>query len=170
MGQVPVDRGSEHAADDVARAANEVFARGDLFGIYPEGTRSPDGRIYRGHTGVARLGLASGHDIVPVGMIGSRKANPIGSWIPRPHTVRMVVGEPIHPVQWAHEHGYDPATPEAARALTDHLMHTLSALTGYPYVDAYATGVKKSLEQAEGYPQGTEPGGELETRPEKMRG
>lgn len=169
VGQVPVDRNSEHRADDVQRAAKEVLDRGDLWGIYPEGTRSPDGRIYRGRTGVARIALAEDKPIIPVGMIGSRKANPIGSWIPRPYKVRMVVGEPISPVKWARDHKFDPDSHEAARALTDYLMSKLSEMTGNPYVDMYATEVKSSLEAGTGYPEGSEPGGILESPAPRAR-
>ncbi|KQB85200.1 lysophospholipid acyltransferase family protein [Corynebacterium oculi] len=157
VGQVPVNRNEAGAAEAVQKAAQEVFDRGDLFGIYPEGTRSPDGRIYRGRTGVARIALATGEKIIPVGMIGSREANPIGSWLLRPRKVRMKVGEPIDPIAYVKEQGLDPDSQQAVRALTDHVMSRLVELTGYDYVDMYASEVKKSLEAGNGYPRGAEP-------------
>lgn len=165
VGQVPIDRNSDNAWDSMAAAAREVFAREDLFGIYPEGTRSPDGRIYRGHTGMARIALESGQPVIPVGMIGTRAANPIGSWIVRPTKVRIVVGAPIDPLAWVRSQGIDPESEEAVRALTDHVMHTLSDLTGYPYVDRYAGEVKKALNAGLGYPEGVEPFTPADARP-----
>ncbi|WPF65462.1 MULTISPECIES: lysophospholipid acyltransferase family protein [unclassified Corynebacterium] len=157
VGQVPVNRNEAGAAEAVQKAAQKVFDRGDLFGIYPEGTRSPDGRIYRGRTGVARIALATGEKIIPVGMIGTREANPIGSWLLRPRKVSMKVGKPIDPHAYVKSQGLDPDSQQAVRALTDHVMSTLVELTGYDYVDVYASEVKKSLEAGHGYPRGAEP-------------
>lgn len=157
VGQVPVDRSARNAGQTMQRTAEEVFARGDLFCVYPEGTRSPDGRIYKGHTGAARIALSTGKMVYPVGMINSRKANPIGTWFPRPYKVKVVVGEGIDPLSWAGERGLDPHARATARAFTDFIMHRLSELTGYEYVDAYASEVRAALEAGEGYPKGTEP-------------
>ncbi|KQB86779.1 lysophospholipid acyltransferase family protein [Corynebacterium lowii] len=157
VGQVAVNRNEAGAAETMNKAAQKVFDRGDLFGVYPEGTRSPDGRIYRGRTGMARIALATGEKIIPVGMIGSRDANPIGSWLLRPKKVRMKVGKPIDPIAYVKEQGLEPDSQEAVRVLTDHVMHTLVELTGYEYVDMYASEVKKSLEAGHGYPRGAEP-------------
>lgn len=161
VGQVPVERTSEEAGAKMLEAAQTVLDRGDLFGIYPEGTRSPDGRIYRGRTGMARIAMATGQQVIPVGMVGSRDANPIGSWVLRPKKVEVRIGKPIDPHAWAHENGYDISDHETARAFTDHVMHELARLTGYPYVDVYASDVKKSLEAGEGYPEGARPGDEM---------
>lgn len=158
VGQVPIDRSSKDAGEAIVRTAQRVFERGDLFGIYPEGTRSPDGRVYRGHTGMARIAFNTGEKVIPVVMIGSREANPIGSWIPRPRKVRILVGEPLDARAWAVERGLDPETHEAARAFTDHVMHLLAETGGYPYVDEYAAVVKESLARGDGYPEGTRPG------------
>ncbi|MGV0359708.1 lysophospholipid acyltransferase family protein [Corynebacterium mastitidis] len=157
VGQVPINRNEAGAAEAMSKAAQEVFDRGDLFGIYPEGTRSPDGRIYRGRTGMARIALSTGEKIVPVGMIGSRDANPIGSWLLRPRKVRMRVGEAIDPIAFVKAQGLEPDSQEAVRVLTDHVMSVLVELTGYDYVDVYASEVKKSLEAGKGYPRGAEP-------------
>ncbi|AWB84369.1 lysophospholipid acyltransferase family protein [Corynebacterium liangguodongii] len=157
VGQIPVDRSSAGAADDLQRAAKEVFDDGRLLGIYPEGTRSPDGRLYKGKTGMARLAMTNNVDVIPVAMINTRKANPIGTFFPRPRHVSMRIGEPINPHAWAREHGFDPDSREVMRPFTDYVMHRIQELSGYPYVDAYAADVKRSLEAGLGYPEGTEP-------------
>lgn len=157
LGQVPVDRGAKGAGDATLNAAKEVFARGEVFGIYPEGTRSPDGRIYKGRTGMARIALATGEKIIPVAMIGSRDANPIGTVIPRPAKVRMKVGQPIDGRAYVTSLGLEPDSREAARPLTDHVMHVLAELAGQPYIDVYASEVKESLAAGNGYPPGAEP-------------
>lgn len=162
VGQIPVDRSSAGAGEALQRAAEEVLGRGDVFGIYPEGTRSPDGRIYKGRTGVARIAMATGVPVVLVAMIGTRDANPIGTTIPRPAKVAIKMSEQIDPHQWAREHGFDPSSREVMRPFTDYCMQRLAELSGYTYVDMYASDVKKSLVETGSYPPGGEPGGELE--------
>lgn len=157
IGQIPVERGAANAGDATLAAARTVLDRGDVLGIYPEGTRSPDGRIYKGRTGMARIALATDAPIVPLAMIGSRDANPIGTWIPRPRKVRMKVGEPIDGRAYVESLGIDPDSREAARPLTDHVMAVLTELSGQPYVDMYASEAKESLAAGRGWPQGTEP-------------
>ena len=157
IGQIPVERGAANAGDATLAAARTVLDRGDVLGIYPEGTRSPDGRIYKGRTGMARIALATDAPIVPLAMIGSRDANPIGTWIPRPRKVRMKVGEPIDGRAYVESLGIDPDSREAARPLTDHVMAVLTELSGQPYVDMYASEVKESLAAGRGWPQGAEP-------------
>lgn len=157
-GQVPIDRTADNAGDALINVATDVLKKGDLFGIYPEGTRAPDQRVYKGRTGMARIALSTGAPVVPVGMIDSGKANPIGSVLIRPVKVEVRIGEPIDPIKWCEENGYDPASRDAARPFTDYVMHALSELTDYPYVDVYASDVKKSLEAGKGYPAGAEPG------------
>lgn len=170
VGQIPVDRSSSTAGDALKEAAEAVLASGDVFGIYPEGTRSPDGRIYKGRTGMARIAMATGAPVVLVAMVGSRDANPIGTTIPRPAKVKIHLSEQIDPHQWARDHGYDPQSREVMRPFTDYCMRALSELSGYPYVDIYATDVKTSLEETGQYPEGAEPGGELETVPATKKG
>ena len=157
IGQISVDRGSADAGEATLNAARTVLDRGEVLGIYPEGTRSPDGRIYKGRTGMARIALATDAPIIPVAMIGSRKANPIGTWIPRPVKVRMKVGEAIDGRAYVESLGIDPDSRDAARPLTDHVMAVLTELAGEPYVDVYASEVKASLAAGKGYPRGTEP-------------
>ncbi|MDO5511198.1 1-acyl-sn-glycerol-3-phosphate acyltransferase [Corynebacterium sp.] len=157
IGQIPVERGAANAGDATLAAARTVLDRGDVLGIYPEGTRSPDGRIYKGRTGMARIALATGAPIVPLAMIGSRDANPIGTWIPRPRKVRMKVGEIIDGRAYVESLGIDPDSREAARPLTDHVMAVLTELSGQPYVDMYASEVKESLAAGRGWPEGAAP-------------
>lgn len=152
VGQVPLDRTSSDAAEQLMTTASDILARGELFGIYPEGTRSPDGRVYRGKVGMARLALTTGHPVIPIGMIDTRDANPIGSWVPRPTKVHMVVGEPIDPIAFVRERGLEPDSHKATRVLTDHVMHELARLASAEYVDMYAADVKASLEAGLGYP------------------
>ncbi|MEJ5998577.1 lysophospholipid acyltransferase family protein [Corynebacterium sp. H130] len=157
VGQIPIDRSSGDAAQAALLAGKGVLDRGEVFGIYPEGTRSPDGRIYRGKTGIARIAMATKAPIVPVAMIGTRNANPIGTWVPRPAKVRIRVGAPIDPEKFACDRGLDPEDYGTLRALTDHVMHTLADLSGQKYVDMYAKEVKASLEAGKGYPEGARP-------------
>ncbi|QGU07827.1 1-acyl-sn-glycerol-3-phosphate acyltransferase [Corynebacterium occultum] len=157
VNQIPIDRDADNAGESLMAAGKKVLGEGGMLGIYPEGTRSPDGRVYRGRTGAARVALATGVKIVPVGMIGSRDANPIGTWVPRPRKVRMKVGELIDPVAYVRSQGLEPDDRQAPRALTDHIMQVLKDLVGAEYVDVYASEVKKSLEAGKGYPAGTEP-------------
>lgn len=157
LAQVPVDRQAADAGMATQNAAMEILDRGDIFAIYPEGTRSPDGRIYKGKTGMARIALAADVPIIPVAMIGSRDANPIGTWIPRPRKVRMKVGEPIDGRAYVTSLGIAPDSRDAARPLTDYVMAVLTNLADQPYVDVYAADVKASLAAGNGYPHGTEP-------------
>lgn len=160
VGQIPIRRTGPNAGDIMLESAQKILNGGDLFGIYPEGTRSPDGRIYRGRTGMARVAMTTGIEVIPVAMIDSRKANPIGSWVPRPIKVGVRIGEPIDPLEWAAERGLDPQEHHTHRVFTDFFMHRLSQLSGQPYVDVYASVVKDSLARGEGYPQGAQPGQE----------
>lgn len=156
VGQIPIDRTSPDAMADLLSSAKEILDKGDIFGIYPEGTRSPDGRIYRGKTGMASIALDNTAPVIPVAMIGSRNANPIGSWILRPAKVKIVVGTPVDARAWVREQGIEPDSREAIRAFTDHVMHELSRLAGEDYVDLYAADVKASLEAGKGYPEGAQ--------------
>lgn len=154
VGQVPIDRKDKDSQDVAMDTAVKVLERGDVLGMYPEGTRSPDGRLYRGKTGLARIALKTGEKVYPVAMINTNKVNPIGSWIPRPFRCGVVVGDPLDPADYR-DAGDDYAQ---ARALTDAIMEALHELSGQEYVkDFYATDVKSSLEAGRGYPAGSEP-------------
>ncbi|MDY5784624.1 lysophospholipid acyltransferase family protein [Corynebacterium sp.] len=157
VGQIPVDRGTAGAGQALREAARKVLDAGGMLAIYPEGTRSPDGRIYKGRTGMARIAMESGAPVVPVAMLNTRRANPIGTVIPRPVRVGIKIGEPIDPHEWARDNGFDPESREVVRAFTDFVMRRLSELSGYEYVDVYATDVKASLSEGKGYPAGAEP-------------
>lgn len=158
LGQVPLDRGDKDAQRSALITARRLLGQGAALGMYPEGTRSPDARLYRGKTGMARIALDTGTPIVPIAMINTHKVNPVGTWIPRPFRCGVIVGEPIDPRAFAQEHaGEDEYT--VARALTDHVMDVLERLGGQERVpDFYATEVKASLQAGKGYPAGSEPG------------
>jgi 1-acyl-sn-glycerol-3-phosphate acyltransferase len=107
--------------------------RGDAFGVYPEGTRSRDGRLYRGRTGVAQLALVSGAPIVPVGLIGTEKLQPVGSSWPRLAKVTVRFGEPIHAAG-----EYDGVPPgRARREITDRVMTEIQRLSGQEPAGVY---------------------------------
>jgi 1-acyl-sn-glycerol-3-phosphate acyltransferase len=114
----------------------EVLEAGGVFGIYPEGTRTRDGKLHRGHTGVARLALRTGAPIVPIGLIGTDEVQPVDSKLPRLfRTVRIRFGEPI---ELGHYEGrHDDRL--ALRDVTDEVMYEIGQLCGYEYVDTYAT-------------------------------
>ena len=133
LGMLPVDRDDTRAALGSLDTALEVLGRGEAFGIYPEGTRSRDGRLYRGRTGVARLSVAAGVPIVPVGMLGTDKVQPIGQPYPKPFRGKVTVrfGKPIETTGRA-----DDRT--SLRALTDEVMAEIQKLTGQEYVPRYA--------------------------------
>jgi len=95
VGQVPIDRSSGSAAHATLATAVRILREGRLLGIYPEGTRSPDGRLYKGKTGVARMALEAGVPVIPVAMIGTDRVNPIGSRMWRPRKVQIKIGEPL---------------------------------------------------------------------------
>ncbi len=133
VGQIPIRREGGEAAEAALEAARGVLRGGGVFGIYPEGTRSPDGRLYKGRTGVARLAVDCGVPIVPVAMIGTRDAQPIGKIMPKffaPITIKF--GQPIMPDRFA-----GTGRP-MLRAMTDELMYELRELSGQVYVDEYA--------------------------------
>ena len=135
VGQIPIKRSGGSASQGALDAATDVLAGGGLFGIYPEGTRSPDGRLYRGHTGAARLALQQGAPVLPVAMVGTREAQPIGQAMPnlfRPITIR--IGKPLT-FERMRERSEDPMV---LRQVTDEIMFELRSLSGQPYVDSYA--------------------------------
>lgn len=155
VGQVPIDRADKGSQEAALQTALRVLEKGDALGMYPEGTRSPDGRLYRGKTGMARIALESGVKVYPVAMINTNKVNPIGSWIPRPYRCGVIVGDPIDPAEFKGA-GDDY---QQARALTDRVMEELAKLSGQEYVkDFYAADVKNSLAAGQGYPEGSAPG------------
>ena len=133
IGMLPVDRDDPQAALASLDTALEVLRRGEAFGIYPEGTRSRDGRLYRGRTGVAHLALTAGVPVVPVGLKGTERLQPVGSNVPRLVRVQVTFGEPI-PVAGRFE-GMAPG--KARRLLTDEIMAAIQALSGQDEAGVY---------------------------------
>jgi 1-acyl-sn-glycerol-3-phosphate acyltransferase len=155
-GTIPVDRSGGRAAQAAIDTGLRVLREGRLFGIYPEGTRSPDGRLYRGKTGVARLALASGAPVIPVAMLNADEIQPIGKIIPRVRRVRIRFGEPLDFTRYAGLAG----DRFVERAVTDEIMYELMVMSGRPYVDMYAQQVKQRLAAAgDGGAAGPGPGG-----------
>ncbi|WP_251838295.1 lysophospholipid acyltransferase family protein [Oceanitalea stevensii] len=138
VGTIPVDRSGGRASEAALRTGLRRLEEGGLFGIYPEGTRSPDGRLYRGKTGVARLALQSGAPVIPVAMIGTNIAQPIGTRIPRLRPIGIVIGKPLDFSRYA---GLEEDR-FVLRSVTDEIMYEIMRLSGQEYVDAYAASVK----------------------------
>ena len=138
LGQVPVDRSGGRRSEAALITGLKVLAEGNCLGIYPEGTRSPDGRLYKGRTGIARLAIESGAPIVPVAMFNNEKIQPTGKVIPKVMRVKMVFGEPIYLTG-------DSTDLAVLRVATDELMSTLQKLSGQEYVDMYASRRKSEL-------------------------
>lgn len=133
LGMVPVSREDTRSAMASLDTALEVLRRGDALGLYPEGTRSRDGRLYRGRTGVAQLALMSGAPIVPVGLVGTDRLQPVGSRLPRPAKVTVRFGAPIRPVG-----EYDGVPPgRARREITDRVMAAIQELSGQEAAGVY---------------------------------
>lgn len=142
-GQYPIDRTNADAAQAALDAGMEVLSSGGLLCIYPEGTRSPDGRLYRGKTGPARLALRAGVPIVPVGVTGSAEYVRRFGRFHRPVRVRVMIGEPLDLTPWAGREG----DRTAEREITDEYMRRIQALTGQEYVhEIYGADMKKRYE------------------------
>jgi 1-acyl-sn-glycerol-3-phosphate acyltransferase len=137
-GTIPIDRSGGRAAQAAIDTGLRILAEGKLFGIYPEGTRSPDGRLYRGKTGVARLALDSGAPVIPVVMLNSDEIQPLGRRLPRIKRVRIRFGRPIDFSRYSGMSG----DRFIERAVTDEIMYELMELSGREYVDVYAQKVK----------------------------
>jgi 1-acyl-sn-glycerol-3-phosphate acyltransferase len=133
LGMVPVDRDDSRAAIEALDTALRVLQQGKAFGVYPEGTRSRDGRLYRGRTGVAQLALQSGAPVVPVGLLGTQDIQPVGSRRPRLARVTVRFGEPVEVAG-----RYDGVAPgRARREITDEVMRRIADLTGQEVVPTY---------------------------------
>lgn len=146
VGTIPVDRGGGKASEAALRTGLRRLEDGGLFGIYPEGTRSPDGRLYRGKTGIARLALESGAPVIPVAMIGTGEAQPIGRRIPKVMRVGVVIGEPL---DFSRYKGMENDR-FILRSVTDEIMYAIMSLSGQEYVDVYAATQKARI--ATGHP------------------
>lgn len=133
LGMLPIDREDSRAAIASLDVAMEVLSRGEAFGIYPEGTRSRDGRLYRGRTGVGHLALTGRVPVVPVGLAGTEHVQPVGSSRPRIVPITVSFGEPLH-----FRGRYDGVPPgRARREVTDEVMRAIAALTGQEEAGVY---------------------------------
>jgi 1-acyl-sn-glycerol-3-phosphate acyltransferase len=134
--QIRTDRSGGTASESALRAGVKVLGRGGLLGIAPEGTRSPDGRLYRGRTGVARMALAAGCPVVPVALIGTEKFQPAGTIIPKKSPVTIRFGAPL---DFSLAAGEEPDR-DKLRTITDTIMNEVQRLSGQEYVDEYSPG------------------------------
>lgn len=147
----PVDRNGGTAALDALNVGREALDKGNLFGIYPEGTRSPDGNLYRGHTGVARLALEQKKEVIAVAMIGTREAQKPGQFWPLPKKVGTKFSSPLNFEDYyqkysdAQKSGDTQMVKEILRSVTDQIMMALHELSGQTYVDIYASDAKKLI-------------------------
>ncbi len=137
-GVVPVKREGGSAGEASLLTGVEILHSGDLVGVYPEGTRSPDGRLYRGKTGPVRMALAAGVPIIPAAVIGTDKAQPTGKRTVSRHPVTVRFGRPLDVSRYADQQD----DPFALRSATDELMFEIMTLSGQEYVDEYASRVK----------------------------
>ena len=131
LGQVPVDRSGGRRSEAALITGLKVLAEGDCLGIYPEGTRSPDGRLYKGRTGIARLAIESGAPVIPVAMSNTDKIQPTGKVIPNLHRVGMIFGEPMY-------FDGDSTDLQYLRVVTDQIMNRIQEMSGQEYIDIYA--------------------------------
>jgi 1-acyl-sn-glycerol-3-phosphate acyltransferase len=138
-GQLPIDRSGGKASEASLNTGLSVLAQGQVLGIYPEGTRSPDGKLYRGRTGIARMVLEAKVPVIPVAMIDTEKVQPIGKRMPRIRRIGIVFGEPLNFSRFDGMEG----DRIVLRAVTDEIMYELRKLSGQEYVDAYASSVKE---------------------------
>jgi 1-acyl-sn-glycerol-3-phosphate acyltransferase len=138
--QLQIDRDGARAAQATLEAALDLLRAGELFGFYPEGTRSPDGRLYRGRSGLGWLALNSGAPVIPVAMVGTGKMLPPGAPLPRPTRIQIRIGKRM---EFGHLAGEPPA--RARRAVADEVMRAIGELSGQEYVHLYASDVKAKL-------------------------
>ncbi|MDX6312286.1 MAG: 1-acyl-sn-glycerol-3-phosphate acyltransferase [Streptomyces sp.] len=151
VGQLPVDRSGARGAGEAAiKSGIKVLEAGELFGIYPEGTRSPDGRLYRGKPGgLARIALATGAPVIPVAMIDTEKIQPPGQVMPKLMRPGIRIGKPL---DFSRYHGMD-GDRFILRAVTDEVMYEIMKLSGQEYEDIYATAAKRQIAEAKKHQQ-----------------
>ncbi|MFV5993242.1 lysophospholipid acyltransferase family protein [Streptomyces sp. NPDC056231] len=149
-GQIPVDRSGKDAGQAAIREGLGVLSKGELLGIYPEGTRSHDGRLYKGKVGVAVMALKARVPVVPCAMVGTFEIQPPGRVVPRIKQVTIRFGQPLDFSRYA---GMEDQKA-AIRAVTDEIMYAILGLSGQEYVDEYAAKVKaEQAEQAKKFPK-----------------
>ncbi|MGH8939784.1 MAG: lysophospholipid acyltransferase family protein [Actinomycetes bacterium] len=141
VGQLPVDRTGGEASEAALRTGLKVLGRGECLGIYPEGTRSPDGKLYRGKTGLARMALEAHVPVLPVAMIDTDKIQPPGRKMPRLGRVGVKIGAPLDFSRYEGMEG----DRFVLRSITDEVMYELMDLSGQEYVDIYAQVAKDRL-------------------------
>lgn len=144
-GQIPIDRSGGKASEASLNTGLKVLDGDSLLGIYPEGTRSPDGRLYRGRTGIARMVLEAKVPVIPVAMIDTEKVQAIGQKLPRILRVGIIVGKPLDFSRFDGMEG----DRIVLRAVTDEIIYELAKLSGQEYVDAYASSVKEKAARAQ---------------------
>jgi 1-acyl-sn-glycerol-3-phosphate acyltransferase len=139
VGQVPIDRSSGRAAEAAITTGVRILDEGHMLGIYPEGTRTADGRLYRGKTGVARMALESQAPVIPVAMIGTYEVQPPGRILPNIRRLGVCFGDPL---DFSRYEGLE-SDRFVLRSVTDEIMYALMELSGQEYVDMYATRAKE---------------------------
>ncbi len=140
LGQLSIDRTGGKASEASLETGMQVLRRGEVLGIYPEGTRSPTGKLYRGRTGVARMILEAKAPVVPVAMFDTDKAMPIGTVLPKVRRIGIVLGEPL---DFSRFEGLE-SDRFILRAITDEIMVEIARLSGQEYVDVYASTLRRA--------------------------
>jgi len=137
-GQLPIDRTGGKASEASLNAGLQILAEGGVLAIYPEGTRSPDGRMYRGRTGVARMILEAHVPVIPAAVIGTEKVMPLGSTIPKVHKVGVVIGKQL---DFSRFEGME-SDRFVLRSITDEIIYEMNKLSEQEYVDVYASTIR----------------------------
>jgi 1-acyl-sn-glycerol-3-phosphate acyltransferase len=141
IGTLPMDRSGGKASEASLNTGLEVLSEGGVLGIYPEGTRSPDGNLYRGRTGVARMVLEAGVPVIPVAVIDTNKVMRVGSNRPHIHRVGVIYGKPLDFSRYAGLEG----DRFILRSVTDEITYEIARLGGLQYVDVYASSVRQKV-------------------------
>ena len=144
LGQVPVDRAGGRRSEAALLTGLELLKEGACIGIYPEGTRSPDGRLYKGRTGIARMAIESGAPVVPVAMFNTAEIQPTGKVVPKVQRVEMVFGEPMY-------FEGDSSNVQVLREATDRIMAAIQQLSGQETVDMYTSEAKNRIARGEAF-------------------
>ena len=144
LGQVPVDRAGGRRSEAAILTGLQLLNDGACIGIYPEGTRSPDGKLYKGRTGIARMAIDSGAPIIPVAMFNTAEIQPTGQVVPKVRRVEMIFGEPLYFTG-------DSSDLKVLREATDLIMKAIETLSGQEYVDMYASEAKALIMKERNY-------------------
>ena len=144
LGQVPVDRAGGRRSEAAILTGLQLLSDGACIGIYPEGTRSPDGKLYKGRTGIARMAIDSGAPIIPVAMFNTAEIQPTGQVVPKVRRVEMIFGEPLYFTG-------DSSDLKVLREATDVIMKAIETLSGQEYVDMYASEAKALIMKDRNY-------------------